>query len=463
MLSPIPCAVCSLSGSDALQAAINRFCQQLQICIREGKANQSDITTILSASVYLNPLKAISNAEPAISLISDILNSGYPEDGRYWMASKVVQLLGKWLDSSDSDIFPVGVVHYTWIPVLVDFLLLCEKFYTTEPPPYPGSIVLRILSTSSSSLFFGSRILPVLTTTLLPTHPLQSRSLALKVFHMFMFMSEIFSGMENILAKNLDKLLRAVGDPFQPTQEGQYVDEANGDPMMVTVVLMEFASLDLWRDHLNDTNFASCERIASTEEGRRSVLRCMFDAATHSRSDLLRTPAKMMGAIRRLEELRCMNTAEVVMLWAWTAGVVDPVDYDAWKLIEHDTLRFYRTHGTSRLINLSRHIADATTEDAHIGLLLISGEGRPCRVRQPLVPVPQPWSYPGNYTDLRISWVCQLGRLYCLFGCDPTLWREAVAVKEVEWGSEELEGGPDMPAGQSLVPIQPIDLACDYP
>jgi hypothetical protein len=56
-----------------------------------------------------------------------------------------------------------------------------------------------------------------------------------------------------------------------------------------------------------------------------------------SRLELLRTPAKIIAAIRRLEELQCLNTAEVVILWAWTAGVVNPADHDAWGLIERYT------------------------------------------------------------------------------------------------------------------------------
>ena len=396
-------------------------------------------------------------------MIADILNSHYPEDDRYRVAREVVRLLGRWFDSSDSELFPIGVIHYTWIPVLVDFLSLCEKFYATESPPHSGLIILRILSTSSGSVLFGTTTIPVLTTTLLPAHPLQSRGLALKVFHRFMFMSESFSGVRSVSSKNRDKLLRAVDDPFRLVLEGQSVDEAMDEPMMVTIVLIEFASSDLWRDHLHRSNFTSCEKIMSTEEGRRSALKCMFDVATLSRSDLLRIPAKMVAAIRRLEELQCLNTAELVILWAWAAGVVNPMDRDGWWLIGRDTLRFYQTHGIGRLTTLSRHIADATMEATHISLLLIYGKSLPCQVRQPLVPVPRPWSHPRNYTDLRISRACQLRKLYHLFGYDPTTWKEAVAVKGVEVGAEELEGDMGVLPVCSVAPAQSIGWVCDYP
>jgi len=380
VVAHFPYAVCSPGGSDALQTAIDRFCQQLRTCVREGTTDQHNLTSILSASIHLSPFKAMDSAEPAILLIADILDSKYSEDDRYQMASEVARLLGKWFDSSNLYPFPIGVLDHTWIPILVNFLSLCEKFYATESPPYPGFIVLRILSTSFTSSLHDTPIIPVLTSTLLPTHPLQSRSLALTVFHKFMFMYEWSSEIDRVLTKDLDKLLQVVGDPFQPIPEGQPADKADYESMMVTVVLIEFASSDLWRDHLHPSNFTSCERTTSTENGRRGILKCMFDAATSSRSDLLCTPARMIAAVGRLEELGCLNTAEVVLMWAWTAGVVDPMDRDPWKLIWRDTLRFYQTHGIGRLAALSRHIVDATMEDTHMRLLLIVGKSLPCRV-----------------------------------------------------------------------------------
>ena len=56
--------------------------------------------------------------------------------------------------------------------------------------------------------------------------------------------------------------------------------------------------------------------------------------------------------VKYLEELQCPNTAEVVIMWAWTIGVVNPVDHDGWQLIGRDTLRFYQTRGMERLNRL---------------------------------------------------------------------------------------------------------------
>ena len=139
--------------------------------------------------------------------------------------------------------------------------------------------------------------------------------------------------------------------------------------MRALVVLMEFPSPDLWGNHLRRSNFTSCEEILSTEE-RRAVLRCMFDTGSRSWSEFLCTPAKVVVAIRRLEELQRSNAAEVIIPCAWTVGVVSTVDYDGWELIECDMLDFYRTHGIGRLTALSRHITDTTMETRHAKFLL---------------------------------------------------------------------------------------------
>jgi len=85
-------------------------------------------------------------------------------------------------------------------------------------------------------------------------------------------------------------------------------------------------------------------------------------------------------AIKRLEELQCPNTAEFVILWAWTVGAVEMVDRDAWGLIERNTLDFYQTHGIRRLTTLSQHITDTTMESRHLILILMHHQGPLCRV-----------------------------------------------------------------------------------
>lgn len=171
--------------------------------------------------------------------------------------------------------------------------------------------------------------------------------------------------MKRILNKDLCKLLQAVGDTFQFPD----VVAADYGSMRAVVVLMEFPSPDLWGNHLRRSNFTSCEEILSTEE-RRAALRCMFDTGSRSWSEFLCTPAKVVVAIRRLEELQRSNAAEVIIPWAWTVGVVGTVDYDGWELIECDTLDLYRTHGIGRLTALSRHITDTTMEIRHTKSLL---------------------------------------------------------------------------------------------
>jgi len=131
--------------------------------------------------------------------------------------------------------------------------------------------------------------------------------------------------METVSDESRDKLLRAVEDPFQyPAGTADY------DPVMAAVVLINFASSERWKNHLRDSNFTSCEDIASKEEGR-TTLRGMLDTVADEWLELPRTPAKITTAIKRLRELQCLNTVEVVIMWAQAAGVGSPEDHKAWR------------------------------------------------------------------------------------------------------------------------------------
>ncbi|KAF9644460.1 hypothetical protein BDM02DRAFT_3121899 [Thelephora ganbajun] len=139
-----------------------------------------------------------------------------------------------------------------------------------------------------------------------------------------------FSQIENVLKWDLDKLVRAVGDPFLstpdiPLQDGKHVGTVNYDPMMTLVVLIEFASSDLWGNHPRRSNFASHEEIVSTEEGRMTALQPMLKMGGNLWLELICMPTRITVAIRCLEELQCLDTVEVVTLWAWTIGLMDPV------------------------------------------------------------------------------------------------------------------------------------------
>jgi hypothetical protein len=69
------------------------------------------------------------------------------------------------------------------------------------------------------------------------------------------------------------------------------------EPMMVEVVLIEFASSALWGGHLRGLNFGSCEEFLSTEEGRRNALSWMLKTATRFWAEFLRTTAKIAAAV----------------------------------------------------------------------------------------------------------------------------------------------------------------------
>ena len=472
-------------NSHALRTAITVFSEQLRIFIREGIPDESGLPWVLSALTHLDPIHSIGEPEFGFLWIHELLNSSYSESARYGMVSLVVRLLGEY--HYTGDLARRLNLEPAWVPYLLDFLSLNQRSCSTTPPVesklHPVSIALRMLSDDNEFTDFGPAILPPLASTLSPTNPLQIRGLALKVFRAFMD-GWFSSQMENVVNEDLEKLLQAVGDPFQfaphaPSQvvgspiPGPYLQDGEclslGDysPVMVVDILIEFASLDLWRDHLHRSNFTSYEEMTSTEGGRRVALMSMLSTATRLRPKFLSTPTKITAAIRRLEELQCSNTAQVVIMWAWTVGVVDPTDHDAWSSVENDTFRFYQTHGTGCLDALKRHITDTTIELTHKQFLRVhyGGARSPYRVgivRQQASTIrlgqriPAARHSPGYCTDLRVHQVCRLKMLYLLFGYDPTTWKEVVGV-------EEVDGVVDMVPEYHATPFPSVDWACDYP
>ena len=381
--------------------------------------------------------------------ISEILNSGYPEETRYSVASEMVQLLGRYYGSH----YYSSDIQSAWIPTLLNFLSLCEKFPTAESTPHPGLVALHILSFGPQDADLGAALLPTLASMLSPHHPLWSRKSALTVFCRFM-RGWFSSQMETVSVHRLNQLLQAVGDPFhlplEPFQDqrGELERTMHYSPMEAVIVLIGFASSELWRGHLRPSSFASCEDVVSTDKGRNFALRSMFFEASTERPEFLCTPAKIATTIRRLEELGCLNTARVVIIWAWTVGMTDAMDGDGRKLVEGETVLFYKTHGVRSLATLKRYIIQNTDEGPYPATARY--EMPPLRVgrsRRPSDPssIPIGWTprEVGEWeTDHIISQACQLKRLYYLFGYDPTRWQEAVGVEEVDEEGEVLSEHP---------------------
>jgi hypothetical protein len=431
-----------------LETAINLLDQHLRTTIREGAARPDILCSVLSALSHFDLSQVVTIQGLYFSWITEILNSRHVVKDRYRMAGKAVELVWKEIKPEGSR--PFGIVKSAWVLPLLNFLQLSEEFYSANSRSAPGALALRILSNFSGSDDFDPKMLPTLTSTLLPTHPLQSRRFALTAF--YQFISSWFSWqMESVSNNDRARFLRAVGDPFQSAPDGSPQDEQHAvtykyEPMKAAVVLIEFALSDLWRDHLRHANFTSCEEIASTVKGKKSALRCMR-TWVWLWTESLYTPAKIIAAIERLEELQCPNTAEVVFVWAWTAGYVDPVDRNAWRLIGNKTLTFYQVHGIGRLKTLSRHIMDDPTSHRHRSLQCqVEGVRLPVRI--------------AAEDDLTLARVCQLRRLYQLFGCDPATWEEMVVVERVDEGVDE---GVNASLGQSISPAHLMECACDYP
>ena len=449
-------------GSDTLRAAILLFHEQLQRVIKEETADGHALTSVLSVLVHLDPFQTMDSGELGFSRITEILNSGYGEE-RERMAGQVVQSLGRHLFRTKPVSFIGG--EPTWIPPLLGFLSLSNKLgpeiptgytplyipNTTRPPEFTA---LRILAASPGSADFGPALLPILHSTLLRSSRLDARCLALNVFQGFM--SGWFSPkMEEIPSKDLNKLVQAVGNPFEflepPLLDGKPVHPPDYDPMMATTILIEFASSHLWRKHLRRSSFASYEEILSTRGGKGTALRCMlYMVLSRHLPQLLSTATKIAVAIKRLEELQCWNTIEVVIMWAWTVGVVNPVDHNSWQLIGRDTLRFYQIHGVERLTALKRHI---TSEDRFLGERHRMESGVEIFLELPVLKLHQNSTF--RYHIYRnLSQVCQLRRLYQLFGYDPT-------TREEMYKETEVSSGNSVASGDSVAPSAP-PMDCDY-
>ena len=403
----------------------------------------------------------MDNEELGFLWIADILNSGYQEDARCGMAGEVLRVLGKHFPLDFSP--PFIAVHPTWIPPVLGFLSLYEKLGSTGSPRDSAFTAIRFLSASRRSSNFATEILPIFTSTLLPTHPQQLRSLALEIFTGLM--PGWFSPqMESVPGEALDNFLQAVGDPFKfldpPLHDGKPVAPSRYQPMMAAVLLIEFASSGLWRNSLRHSNFVSCEEAVSTREGQGSAFRYMLEVGWDIWPELLRTTAKIGMAIRRLEELQCFNTAEVVILWAWAVGVVKPTGQDDWRLIGRETLRFYQTHGTRRLAALKQFINTANAPRLRGWFY----EQQPWGPPEPqagnsqeliLTPYPRRRSFDWCQTYFCLAQACQVRRLYHLFGYDPMTWKEAVAV--------EVDGETDLLPGCPVTHAPLVDWVCDYP
>ena len=448
-----------------MKTAVHLFDQRLQVSTRKGNIHPSRLRSLLFAVTHLDPFEAVGDREMGFSWISEILNSGYSEEEQYSMANVVVRLVGRCYRFGPFS----PNIQSAWIPPLLKFLLLCENLPTAESPPHPGLVALRILSDGTLDADFGPALLPTLVSTLSPDTPLQSRKVALAAFNRFM--SGWFSPqMETVSGRRLDKLLQAVGDPFHfppessPDQGGELEKTVRYEPMGAVAVLIEFASSELWKSHLHPSNFTSCEDVLSTDEGRGSALNAMFLTALYGWPEFLCTPTKIVTAIRRLEALGCLNTAQVVITWAWITGMVDEMDQDGWRLIGDETFRFYRFHGMRFLDSLKRRIIQnapkGTMRRIQAHFYARRYEGPPFRVgrsRRPSQLSRTGLAYEEEWDiDRVISQACLLRRLYHLFGYDPMTWQETVGVGEAD---EEREALPEHP----VTPDPFIDWECDYP
>ena len=167
--------------------------------------------------------------------------------------------------------------------------------------------------------------------------------------------------------------------------------------------------------------------------------------------------ARLVSTIRHLEGLGCWNTAEVMILWAWTNGIVNTANHDAYKHVEQEIHKCYRLRGMEHLVALSRHIKsnpsgnpmspDALGRNNQVTSRRIEGVRRPVRIQMD----GGEFCGIGRMDVYGISQTCQLKWLYQLFGYDPT-------TSEVVGSNSEREV-----LVRSVVPVHFLDFVCDYP
>ena len=448
---------------DAWGTVLNLLHRHLQMAIREGAGRATIFLSVLYALSHFDPKQVAVIRELWPSWMTDILGSRYGVLGRSTMAGEVVGLF--WEQIPPVILSPAYRVDPIWFPLLFGFLQLGEEIHWNSPAVvHRGVFALQICSRGRGSDDLGPTILPILASALQPTHRLQSRKTALKTFRRFGF-GWFSSQMEGVSSVDRAGLLHAVGDPFQSIpdsilQDERRVFEDEFNPMSVAAILMEFASSDLWRDHLRSSNFVSCEELISTAEGRRSAFIYLRD--TTEPWPFLRTPAKIVSAIDRLESLLCPNTAEAVLAFLWASRGVDGplVDLDGWRLIRQKTLAFYQTHGIGRLKVLSQHIMAKTRLEPHHWnrLCRVEGVRLPIRVAEGVrVRADGTGS---AWWDFPLIQMCRLKILYQLYGCtNPTMWEEMLAS-----GLERVDSEvANVSVGRSGVPTRFVDWASDYP
>ena len=428
---------------------------------------QNFLRSIFSILDHLDPAQFSIASAMGISWVDNVLSSRYTEDEQYQIAGHLVGLLGNRLNSA----VPRGLTPES-IPRLLSFLQLSEKVHSTTYPPYPGAVALQLLSSRDASGTivpredtYSPRILPVLITTLSPTHTLQSRIFALKIFQKC-GAEWLLPELGSFSTADRARLLEAVGDPFAfPPATSTDAKRLDYEPMTTIVLLIRLLSSDLWRDHVRYSNFSTCESVASTKQGRELAL-------AHIRKLLVsfRSPQDITMVIRRLRELGCQNTAEVVLLWTWITGIADPTDHCGWMSIGEETLTFYRSHGVRRLSTLAQYIKHITPGPwpyerlrghHRVAPCQVEGVQRRVRVREGLGNNPADWKRTGL-----IAMTCQLRRLYQLFGRDPITWEEMLRA------GDSLDVVPLLGSGLKrdgrsdtggLARIKVFDLACDYP
>ena len=88
--------ICLSSVSETLRTVVRLFGQRLQVSTKEKNIHANPLLRMLPAVTHLDPFEAADDKEMGFSWVSEILNSGYPEEEQYSMSSVIVRLLWRY-------------------------------------------------------------------------------------------------------------------------------------------------------------------------------------------------------------------------------------------------------------------------------------------------------------------------------------------------------------------------------
>lgn len=429
--------------------------------ILSANKNALGLRSILSSLFHVG-LHELPGFHPfCFTWLEVVLDSGYPAIDKYELAGLILLLLhdkaGRMWSGQRSKLeFPHAMV-------LVRFLLLHEgcKKADVKPKnrgwefnsftnflPHPTTIALRLLlGTPRDTLIFP--VLFVITPALQQNRRHNTRAVALRLFnrHRRWF---FWPMVKNLLPIHRAELLRAVGDPFDPTAIPYVAGFSGkqeldiGDTYLFTKVmglLLALSSSDVWRDYLHPTNFASCDTIMAGEVHVSNTITYFSNWSDVLKGSGDSNFSGLMLGVNRLKQLRCHSAVKLILLSLWSTPITPLYDQEVWRWVERQTLELFSTRGEEHLgifVSQIKKTYGGAMIDLVAKLKHFDGENDLLDVTSPFrvggvgrrVRTKDSQNVGAWGSDCNFYTMCQLRRLYRLLGHDPTSTPTAGAPQE---------------------------------